>query len=305
MKKKLLFILSFVIFISNIHGQKIYHYTKKKASKLAADNISNKLKKLEKNRQQKIVVIIKDENKKITKESEYLSYKITHELNSILQRKKSKFMAMDYKKDTDLEEEIKKGIPAGIDESKYYEDLLKKYKRDYAITGIYKQNYDVNKLIIELITIRSNYYEYEVKEEQISVNEVSVANIPGIAPIYMSSAIPGWGQIYKKEKTKGLIFFSGEIVLIGSGIIFENFRKDYIKKALHYSTISPINQETYNKKAGNMKKFEVISFIAAGALHIYNIIDAADNKKYKTKSAFNFYPTFYENSYGLAISINW
>lgn len=86
------------------------------------------------------------------------------------------------------------------------------------------------------------------------------------------SVIPGFGQLYKGEKVKGLCIMGGEVLLLGSALVFENMRADYIKKTRQTQNVTHIR--TYSNKAGNCSTFRNVALGGAAALYIYNLVDA-------------------------------
>lgn len=93
------------------------------------------------------------------------------------------------------------------------------------------------------------------------------------------SIIPGCGQLYKGDKVKGLCIMTGEAVLIGGTIAFENMRKNYAKKMHRTQNVDHIR--SYASKADNCRTFRDICIGGAAALYLYNLVDAlvANGKK--------------------------
>lgn len=86
------------------------------------------------------------------------------------------------------------------------------------------------------------------------------------------SVIPGWGQLYKGSKTKGLCIMGGEVALIGGVVAFESMRSNYNRKINQTQNVNHIRD--YASKADNCATFRNICIGGAAALYIYNLIDA-------------------------------
>ncbi len=115
---------------------------------------------------------------------------------------------------------------------------------------------------------------------------------------WRSFFIPGWSQLYQGRTGKGLFFIAGEAALIGTGVYFNNQYKNNNNHFLEAAS-AKIKQE-YRDRANRKRTYSYIAFGAAGALYIYNIIDALTSKKGKVSydyknSRFAFYPTMQYN----------
>lgn len=104
-------------------------------------------------------------------------------------------------------------------------------------------------------------------------DDFTVKPISNAAPTAMS-IIPGLGQIYKGEKTKGFIILGAEVLTIG-GIIYTtaemNSYKNQAKK-------DPAHAENYMKKRDTFRGLRIYFFISGGAIYVYNLLDAALTK---------------------------
>ncbi len=111
---------------------------------------------------------------------------------------------------------------------------------------------------------------------------------------WRSFLFPGWAQLYQGRTGKGLAFIAGEAALVGAGVYFNNQYKNNNKHFLE-ATSAKIKQE-YRDRADKKRTYSYVAFGAAGALYIYNIIDALTSKKGKVsydydESRFALYPT--------------
>lgn len=114
----------------------------------------------------------------------------------------------------------------------------------------------------------------------------AVANNPNQTPVFdnisfsykygarglIRSVIPGWGQLYKGSKAKGLCIMGGEAIFIGGIITFESMRRNYTVKINQTHNAGQIRH--YSSKADNCGTFRNICIGGAAALYVYNLIDA-------------------------------
>lgn len=94
----------------------------------------------------------------------------------------------------------------------------------------------------------------------------------GARGLWRSVIIPGWGQFHKGANLKGGLILGGCAALAGGIVFAENQRSDYSRKIARTH-----NQELINKYATKRDHFATARNIcigAAGALYIYNLIDA-------------------------------
>jgi hypothetical protein len=87
------------------------------------------------------------------------------------------------------------------------------------------------------------------------------------------SILPGWGQLYKGSKTKGLCIIGGEAALIGGLVATENLRASYANKI--NGTHNAEHIQTYARKADTMENMRNLCITGAAVLYLYNLIDAA------------------------------
>lgn len=115
----------------------------------------------------------------------------------------------------------------------------------------------------------------------------------GARGLVRSLFVPGWGQLYKGNTTKGACILGGEVLLIGGIIAAENLRSSYVKK-MHEDAK---HLKSYNTKADNWENIRNVCIGGAAALYVYNIVDAlvANGRKrsitHKKDVHFSMYPT--------------
>lgn len=127
----------------------------------------------------------------------------------------------------------------------------------------------------------------------------------GILPVLKSAIVPGWGQFSKMQKVKGLTIFGGEAALLGFGLVAENMRVDLITK-MNNSRDVAFKKQCLDL-ANSWENGRNISFAAAGALYVYNIIDAAVSKgakRYIYGNKVSLIPQYDQNSVGISLVCN-
>ncbi|WP_421871243.1 DUF5683 domain-containing protein [Marinoscillum sp.] len=98
--------------------------------------------------------------------------------------------------------------------------------------------------------------------------------------IWRSSLVPGWGQFYNKEPSKGLLFSLGTVGLIGGTIFsFSEAGKqgDQAAMALRQGNLAQYN--TYDQNEKTWKATGTILGVGAAAVWIINIVDATASDK--------------------------
>ncbi|PXV58815.1 hypothetical protein CLV62_14427 [Dysgonomonas alginatilytica] len=141
--------------------------------------------------------------------------------------------------------------------------------------------------------------------ENTNFDNVSFTYKYGGHALWRSAIVPGYGQIYKGNVTKGVCIIGGEVLFIGGIIFTENSRANYRRKAKETYDINKIR--TYTDKADNYETARNIFIGGAVALYIYNLIDAvATNGRKKTLVSKNihFSPTVTSEYRGVLLNIN-
>jgi hypothetical protein len=134
-----------------------------------------------------------------------------------------------------------------------------------------------------------------------SFDKIDYTTNYGFAATAKSIIIPGWGQLSKQQPIKGIALFGSEVLLIGSALFAESMRIEYITKMNNTREVSFKKQ--YLSLVYNWENVRNISFLSAGAVYIYNVIDVFASKgakKYSSKSI-SLYPTHIDYGAGLAL----
>ena len=148
-------------------------------------------------------------------------------------------------------------------------------------------------------------YQVAVANNAIFDN-TSLTNTYGALPAVMS-IIPGLGQVYKGSIVKGAAFFGGTALCLGAALFCENQRSDYRNKMKQ----QPKFAQTYNTKSSNWETGRNICLVAAGAVWVYNIVDAALAKGARrvivekpNGRSFSFRPAAIDGNAGVALTYN-
>jgi hypothetical protein len=120
-----------------------------------------------------------------------------------------------------------------------------------------------------------------------------------------SMLLPGWGQLYKGVKTKGLFIIGGEIALVGGIVATENLRESYMKKI--GETHNDVHIRTYARKADTVENIRNLCIAGAAALYLYNLVDAvtAPGKKHLMRDRrIALFPVATETYTGVGLVMN-
>ncbi|MDE6692971.1 MAG: hypothetical protein K2K05_06250 [Muribaculaceae bacterium] len=143
-------------------------------------------------------------------------------------------------------------------------------------------------VLAELIDTYSRFDDFEYNVFEYEYYQLYAVSKPGIIPMFddftltrkynslavVKSIIPGMGQIYKGQKTKGQVIIGGEIFLIGAGLIF-NYKAHDARKM---RDIEPEFASSWRSKQHAWMNFRLGAFASAGVLYVANLLDAAISK---------------------------
>lgn len=114
------------------------------------------------------------------------------------------------------------------------------------------------------------YTLYGVADEAVvSFDRLSFSRKYGMRSFVRSLIVPGWGQLYKGNRTKGTCILGGEVAFIAGILVAENLRSSYVKKMRE----QPKHLATYNTKADNWENVRNVCIGGAAALYVYNLVD--------------------------------
>lgn len=199
-----------------------------------------------------------------------------------------------------------------VSEGNHEKELVETYEM------VYKTDMNSEKFYARLVDEYWKYssagiYEYHalfaVSEQGQTplFDDFSVTSPNGAAPALMS-IIPGVGQFYKGQKVKGLILFGAETACIIGALYCENQRSDNTKKMVTY----PRQIKEFSDKASDWKTRRNILWGCAGAVWVYNMIDAIAVKgtpkvivKPTRQTTISFTPFATPNYAGMTLTYNW
>ncbi len=102
--------------------------------------------------------------------------------------------------------------------------------------------------------------------------DLSVKQGYGFAPVWRSILVPGWGQIFKGENTKGIRLLGTEAILISTFLVSQNLSHNYSRKA---SLERDADRRTfYNRLSNRSYSIGMVSGLMAGVGYFYNVFDA-------------------------------
>ena len=93
---------------------------------------------------------------------------------------------------------------------------------------------------------------------------------------YRSLLVPGWGQFYKKNNTKGFLFLVGAAGSIGGFMYADNKHSFNMNRSLETNDLTLKKQ--FVQKAGDFTTIKNITLGAAAAIWIWNIVDATSSE---------------------------
>lgn len=140
----------------------------------------------------------------------------------------------------------------------------------------------------------------------VAFDQVTFSYKYGGDALWRSALVPGFGQIYKGHKAKGITIMSGEAALIGGIIFCETRRADFKRKSKETFNIDKITN--YLDNADNYATCRNICIGAAAALYVYNLIDAVvtDGRKKTSVRPGSIYmaPSLAHDLRGVSLTMN-
>ena len=118
----------------------------------------------------------------------------------------------------------------------------------------------------------SRLYAKSLSAREPMFDNVMLTTKYGARGLWRSMIIPGWGQFHKGANLKGGLILGGCAVLAGGIIFTEHTRADYAAKLKQ--THDRHSLSTYQNKRNHFAMARNICIGAAGALYLYNLIDA-------------------------------
>lgn len=119
-----------------------------------------------------------------------------------------------------------------------------------------------------------NYWLYQVASpgSPAMFEETSVTTFYGARGLWRSAIIPGWGQFHKGSYLKGGLILGGCAVMAGGIAAVESIRQDYVRRVGETHNVDL--RRSYAYKADQLATVRNVCIGVAGALYLYNLIDA-------------------------------
>lgn len=140
-----------------------------------------------------------------------------------------------------------------------------------------------------------------LKHPQYSFENITVTDQ---YPFSARAFVPGMQQLYKGQKTKGIMFIAGEVACVGGIVVSESLRASNVN--LINSTHNAQQRAQYTDKA-NMWQNVRNGFIAAtAAAYVWNVVDALASKgaRYVKEGSAQFALAPYANGETVGFAMN-
>lgn len=144
-------------------------------------------------------------------------------------------------------------------------------------------------------------FEVAFNPEQVRFDKVEFTTDYKGSALWRSMIVPGWGQMYKRSMGKGITILSLQVVTIAGICMCSNLSNSYYNKA--YSSRNNSTRESYLDKGANYRNVRNGFIAAAGAVYVYNLVDAIAGKGAKKYKKVHFNPYIGPNAQGLSLNI--
>jgi len=198
--------------------------------------------------------------------------------------------------------EVKIGSKDTYRFSENYTEVIKSDGEKITIKGLQKEEEYWQKVMENGTVVYQCWILMKTLKEGATAKKINEGY--GLRPLWRSAILPGWGQLYKKEKTKGILLISATALTVGGGLLANSMYNSNINKASETHDINEIN--AYLDDADTWQTTRNVLFISAGAIYIYNLIDAMTSKgakKYASHEVdkFQIIPSLEEDALGLKL----
>ncbi len=124
------------------------------------------------------------------------------------------------------------------------------------------------------------------------------------SPVWRSAIAPSWGQFYKGQSGKGYVIAISEAVLIPAGFILGNLKATNETDAQNSRT--QVLRDYYNDQANTYSNLSLGCFILAGAVYVYNVVDAlvSTGEKEYVENGQHLKPDLFVSSQGVRIEMS-
>ncbi len=144
------------------------------------------------------------------------------------------------------------------------------------------------------------FFEVAYNPEQVRFDKIEFTTDYKGAAFWRSMIVPGWGQMYKRSTGKGIAILSAQVATIAGICVCSNLSNSYYDKAKTARNNSV--RESYLDKGANYRNVRNVFIGAAGAVYVYNLVDALVGKGAKRYKKVHFNP--YAGPMGQGLSLN-
>ncbi len=147
-------------------------------------------------------------------------------------------------------------------------------------------------------------YEVALMPDKVHFDAIEYTTSYGSSALFRSLVVPGWGQMYKRQRAKGIAVLACAVVGAGGVVVSQNQYTSYRNKAKEEFNTDV--RKTYQNKSTSWGNVRNGFIVGAAAVYVYNIIDVLASKgakRYKKKdlSFFPFVGT--SESYGITMAL--
>ena len=177
---------------------------------------------------------------------------------------------------------------------------------DGQITTTGSQDMIVNARILDEYVMELDYEGWRVyllvqtlKHPQYSFENVAVTDD---YPFSTRAFVPGMEQLYKGQRTKGILFIAGEVVGIGGIVTAESLRTNYVN--LITSTHNAKQRASYTNSANNWGNIRNGFIAATAVVYVWNVVDALTSKGARYLNTLAFAPYAAPDTFGLTLNLS-
>ena len=159
-------------------------------------------------------------------------------------------------------------------------------------------------IVDEYVDKKGYYLFFEVAHnpKQVVFDRIELTADYKGAAFWRSAIIPGWGQMYKRNTAKGITILTLETASIIGIVICHNQSNSYYNKALVERNMDL--REAYQDKSTTYRHVRNGCIAAAGAIYVWNIVDALTAKGAKRYKKVRVTPYADASVQGAAFNIN-
>lgn len=146
------------------------------------------------------------------------------------------------------------------------------------------------------------FFQVAYNSEQVIFDRIELTADYKGAAFWRSAIIPGWGQMYKRSMAKGVTFLTLEAASVLGIVICHNQSNSYYNKALVERNMDL--REAYQDKSTTYRHIRNGCIAAAGAIYVWNIVDALTARGAKRYRKGRIAPYADGSAQGIAFNMN-